>query len=100
MRAWACGWVSWVPTRQRVAVAEGIPDRENSLFPPDDPVLKALATQRGLKPFQKLLIGASGNFEVVLGSWAVRTPGLCVLYSLAAALHMHSTQAELESVRR
>lgn len=56
---------------QRVAVAEGIPDRDNSLFPPDDALLKQLANQRGLKPFQKLLIGASGNFEVVLGSWAV-----------------------------
>lgn len=82
-----------------MAVAEGIPDRENSLFPPDDPVLKSLATQRGLKPFQKLLIGASGNFEVVLGSWAVRTRPLCFL-SLSAALHAHSSQTELEGVFR
>jgi hypothetical protein len=86
-------WVGELGDCQRVAVAEGIPDREHSLFPPDDPVLKSLATQRGLKPFQKLLIGASGNFEVVLGSWAVRTQPLC-----SPSLRLYTrTRAKLSS---
>lgn len=56
---------------QRIALAEGIPDRPHGLFPPNDPVLAKLAKTRGLKPFQKCCVGGSGQLELVNDSWGV-----------------------------
>lgn len=56
---------------QRLAIQIGIPDRPHGHFPPGDPVLAHIAGVAGMKPFQKLLVGASGELELVHGSWAV-----------------------------
>jgi hypothetical protein len=57
---------------QRLAIQIGIPDRPHGHFPPGDPVLAHIAGVAGMKPFQKLLVGASGELELVRSVCAAR----------------------------
>lgn len=55
---------------RRQVFADGIPFRSHGLFPPKDPLLRALAADPRLRPFEKHLPGADSPYErLPKGGW-------------------------------
>ena len=55
---------------RRQVFADGIPFRPHGLFPPQDPLLRALAADPRLRPFEKHLPGAASPCErLPKGGW-------------------------------